>query len=75
MNFEFYRTTISNSVRDNLQSMFITVGEKHLNFGEDGGNECWLLETCDLVLTLNTYKTQNNSSEFFSLSVSNYFKL
>ena len=75
MNFEFYRTTISNSVRDNLRSMFITVGEKHLNFGEDGRNECWLLETCDLVLTLNTYKTQNNSSEFFSLSVSNYFKL
>ena len=55
MNFEFYRTTISNSVRDNLRSMFITVGEKHLNFGEDGRNECWLLETCDLVLTLNIY--------------------
>ena len=28
--------------------MFITDGEKHLNFVDDGQNEYWLIKTCNV---------------------------
>ena len=37
-----FRALLLMVVRKN--SMFITEGEKYLNFVEDGRNECWLIQ-------------------------------
>ena len=45
INIELYHTTISNSIRDNLRPVSSLLGRiRHLNYVDDGRNECWNLK-------------------------------